>query len=79
MRISSLLFALASAQNSFAALSFGFPYGTTKVRGVNLGGWLVLEVGRFLLLLVDFSNNQRLPVVDHTFPLRCYQRSTHNR
>lgn len=22
----------------------GFPYGSTKVRGVNLGGWLVLEV-----------------------------------
>jgi hypothetical protein len=21
-----------------------FPYGSTKVRGVNLGGWLVLEV-----------------------------------
>lgn len=21
-----------------------FPYGQTKVRGVNLGGWLVLEV-----------------------------------
>lgn len=28
-----------------SALSFtpGFPYGTEKVRGVNLGGWLVLE------------------------------------
>lgn len=22
----------------------GFPYGSEKVRGVNLGGWLVLEV-----------------------------------
>ena len=22
----------------------GFPYGSQKVRGVNLGGWLVLEV-----------------------------------
>jgi len=27
-----------------AVLSFGFPYGSEKVRGVNLGGWLVLEV-----------------------------------
>lgn len=29
-----------------SALSFqaGFDYGSTKVRGVNLGGWLVLEV-----------------------------------
>ncbi|KAF9015697.1 exo-1,3-beta-glucanase [Cyathus striatus] len=24
-------------------LTFGFPYGSQKVRGVNLGGWLVLE------------------------------------
>jgi hypothetical protein len=24
------------------ALNFGFPYGSTKVRGVNLGGWLVM-------------------------------------
>jgi hypothetical protein len=23
-----------------------FPYGQEKVRGVNLGGWLVLEVSR---------------------------------
>jgi hypothetical protein len=26
------------------SLRFGFPYGSQKVRGVNLGGWLVLEV-----------------------------------
>ncbi|RDB29660.1 Glucan 1,3-beta-glucosidase [Hypsizygus marmoreus] len=25
------------------ALTYGFPYGSQKVRGVNLGGWLVLE------------------------------------
>lgn len=30
------------------ALTPGFPYGSQKVRGVNLGGWLVLEV-RYLL------------------------------
>ena len=29
---------------SIAALTFGFPYGSQTVRGVNLGGWLVLEV-----------------------------------
>jgi glucan 1,3-beta-glucosidase len=28
------------------ALKLGFPYGSEKVRGVNLGGWLVLEVRR---------------------------------
>ena len=26
--------------------TFGFPYGSQKVRGVNLGGWLVLEVSQ---------------------------------
>lgn len=25
-------------------INSAFPYGSTKVRGVNLGGWLVLEV-----------------------------------
>lgn len=28
----------------YAALNYSFPYGSQKVRGVNLGGWLVLEV-----------------------------------
>ncbi|TFK41849.1 glycoside hydrolase family 5 protein [Crucibulum laeve] len=28
---------------SVIALTYGFPYGSQKVRGVNLGGWLVLE------------------------------------
>jgi hypothetical protein len=36
-----LAFSLVS---SALAFSPGFPYGSQKVRGVNLGGWLVLEV-----------------------------------
>ncbi|CAA7264787.1 unnamed protein product [Cyclocybe aegerita] len=32
-----------SLVHSINALTFGFPYGSQKVRGVNLGGWLVLE------------------------------------
>lgn len=46
----SLRFALTTVLFSLSllpsALGFqpGFPYGSTKVRGVNLGGWLVLEV-----------------------------------
>ncbi|GLB35841.1 putative glycosyl hydrolase 5 (cellulase A) family protein [Lyophyllum shimeji] len=32
-----------SVVSSVAAISPGFPYGSQKVRGVNLGGWLVLE------------------------------------
>lgn len=34
-----------SVTRSVLGLTFGFPYGKEKVRGVNLGGWLVLEVG----------------------------------
>ncbi|KAK7063958.1 Exo-beta-1,3-glucanase [Favolaschia claudopus] len=32
-----------SLVSTAVAFSPGFPYGSTKVRGVNLGGWLVLE------------------------------------
>ena len=28
--------------SSVVAITPGFPYGSQKVRGVNLGGWLVL-------------------------------------
>lgn len=50
--ILSVAFAALSALNlslipSTCALNFGFPYGSQEVRGVNLGGWLVLEVRRF--------------------------------
>ena len=57
---------LAVLLSSFAALStvdaapvadimkraptWGFPYGSTKIRGVNLGGWLVLEVSTQMML-----------------------------
>lgn len=33
-----------AAYHPAQAITPGFPYGTQKVRGVNLGGWLVLEV-----------------------------------
>ena len=32
----------ATLVSSVFAISPGFPYGSQKVRGVNLGGWLVL-------------------------------------
>lgn len=47
VRVSRLLLNVAAAFTfSSAALAFspGFPYGAQKVRGVSLGGWLVLEV-----------------------------------
>lgn len=40
----SVLACLALASPIFGALQYGFPYGKEKIRGVNLGGWLVLEV-----------------------------------
>jgi len=33
---------------SVYGLSLGFPYAAQKVRGVNIGGWLVLEVHSFI-------------------------------
>jgi len=49
------------------ALTWGFPYGSQKVRGVNLGGWLVLEVrvGRDIsrrIILID-SCSHGLPLL----------------
>lgn len=41
MRISLLVLSCLSVT---LAITPGFPYGKQKVRGVNLGGWLVLEV-----------------------------------
>lgn len=42
----TLVFLLSLFQ-SISAFAPGFPYGSSKVRGVNLGGWLVLEVISF--------------------------------
>ncbi|KAG6868354.1 hypothetical protein C0993_004578 [Termitomyces sp. T159_Od127] len=38
-----LLLGLSSISASLAAVRPGFNYGSDKVRGVNLGGWLVIE------------------------------------
>ena len=40
----TLFATLCVAGNSQHPFSPGFPYGSQPVRGVNLGGWLVLEV-----------------------------------
>ncbi|KZS93506.1 glycoside hydrolase family 5 protein [Sistotremastrum niveocremeum HHB9708] len=39
----STAFAVVTCVIADNPISPGFPYGSTKVRGVNLGGWLVLE------------------------------------
>ncbi|KAG5634617.1 hypothetical protein H0H81_001373, partial [Sphagnurus paluster] len=38
-----VLLCLSVASTTLTAVTPGFPYGSQKVRGVNLGGWLVLE------------------------------------
>lgn len=40
-----LLMAMLGLSVARSVFGWGFPYGEQKVRGVNLGGWLVLEVG----------------------------------
>ncbi|EJC98755.1 exo-beta-1,3-glucanase [Fomitiporia mediterranea MF3/22] len=52
---SYLLVALAT---SILKISPGFPYGSQKVRGVNLGGWLVLEPWITPSLFDDTGNDQ---------------------
>ncbi|KAF9523909.1 exo-1-3-beta-glucanase [Crepidotus variabilis] len=42
-RLLGLFLTLAPAVTLAVPINFGFPYGQQKVRGVNLGGWLVLE------------------------------------
>lgn len=66
--LSTLLFVLPVA---ITALNPGFPYGEVKVRGVNLGGWLLTEV-----LLSGLPSpcvhrlNAILTALDHSFALR---------
>ncbi|KAF9055866.1 exo-beta-1,3-glucanase [Panaeolus papilionaceus] len=50
---------------ALSALTFGFPYGRTKVRGVNLGGWLVLE-SWITPSVFDATNDWRI-VDEYTF------------
>lgn len=66
-----LMFLLGlSATRSVLGLTFGFPYGKEKVRGVNLGGWLVLEVGTRVCSL-DCKNMMAncIPALDYAVPL----------
>jgi hypothetical protein len=58
-----------SALNPIFAVTPGFPYGSQKVRGVNLGGWLVLEVNFFILYPVSSPHGHCL-AMDHPFFVR---------
>lgn len=57
-RLLGLFLTLAPAVTLAVPINFGFPYGQQKVRGVNLGGWLVLEVSfQFFGRRIIYSNN----------------------
>lgn len=48
----SILACLALASPIFGTLQYGFPYGKQKIRGVSLGGWLLLQVHSLLYCLL---------------------------
>lgn len=62
---------LAACLTQALAFSPGFNYGGTKVRGVNLGGWLVLEVNSLLSHFIDYSF--RYLAVDYAQFIREYR------
>lgn len=57
--------------SSALALSLGFPYGDDKVRGVNLGGWLVLEVRLSLARRPNSDVSFIYSALDYAKSLRC--------
>jgi len=46
----SLTLLIFSSVQSVYSYTWGFPYDSQKIRGVNLGGWLLLEVRLFVTL-----------------------------
>ena len=86
LNLSSLLtvalFILSSAHSSYS-YTWGFPYGSQKVRGVNLGGWLVLEVGFQIIqrvqTRVSVPQLTTYPALDHPFAIRQDRRLPNHR
>lgn len=62
----TLLSAMVGLSVVNSVLGWGFPYGQEKVRGVNLGGWLVLEVGICLFQNPSHEVHPRLSAVDYS-------------
>lgn len=50
----------SSVISTIYAITPGFPYGSQKVRGVNLGGWLVLEVRWIFPCLLSLKISDKL-------------------
>ena len=63
------LFCLSLLASSLA-FTPGFPYGSQKVRGVNLGGWLVLEVRDHFLGVVLAHSSHAFIAMDYAKLIR---------
>lgn len=65
-----LVCALALAAPAVRALSYGFPYGVEKIRGVSIGGWLAIEVSWFVDSNEPEVNQHWLLLSSHGSPRR---------
>jgi hypothetical protein len=54
---------------SYPCFAQNFPYGSQQVRGVNLGGWLVLEVIEILARCSPLTRHHFRLAMDHSKPL----------
>jgi len=61
------LFWLSLFHSVWSQINPGFPYGSEKVRGVNLGGWLVLEVS-VVHGQINFLSDRHVWITSHGSP-----------
>lgn len=64
LSFSIALLGLSLMSPVFSQFIASFAYGTEKVRGVNLGGWLVLEV-RVLFFSLLARSHHGISAMDH--------------
>ena len=72
----SLFAVLARCVFGDAPISPTFSYGSETVRGVNLGGWLVLEVSTVRQALGS-TLTTRLAAMDYSEPFRQHRQRCH--
>lgn len=70
LSLRSLLVIGVTVVSGVKAITPGFPYGSQKVRGVNIGGWLVTEVRVYSSNPIPPARPDAFSALDHTLPLR---------
>ena len=73
----SLLLLLALCITPRITSAFGFPYGSQPVRGVNLGGWLVLEARPGIYFTAVTFLTGALTAMDHPESIRQHRKRRH--